>query len=506
MGSGEMNYRLIAKSLGMLLLAFGASMLACIPWSVWAGEEAVAAEIFAAAAVTALSGFALSFLGWKAHAAFYQREALGVVAFSWLLCGFFGALPYVFTGSLPFIPAIFESVSGLTTCGATVMDNIEAQSRGILFWRSLTHWLGGIGIIVLFVTVLPALGVGGKMLMKYESSGANPTALRPRIQKNAFAILKAYIALTLAQTLAYLATGQMGIFDALCHTFGTLSTGGYSTRQASIAAYDSIAVELVTIVFMIAGATSFALHDAFLRGKRNAYWQNSEWRAFMFILGGWVLLTSLNISGWFSTAEIVPPGSTPVVYAPESTFHAFRSAAFDVTSMATNTGFATDDFDIWPSFGRMAIFLCMFVGGCAGSTTGGVKVFRVMIIFKALYFRMERTFRPKHVRALRISGHVIQEDDQLEAFTYVLAYLLFYGAASLVMTLFGLPFVSAATSVAAAMSCSGPGLELLGAAESYSVVPYGGMLFLVFCMLVGRLEIFTAMVIFLPGYWRVSRH
>lgn len=496
-----MNFRLIARVLGLLLLPFGASMILCAPWSAIAGEYRAASAILLSSVITMAAGGGLVAAGWGAPAKFYQREGIAVVALMWVLASLFGALPFVLTGSCGLVYALFETVSGLTTCGASIFDDVEALPRGVLFWRSLTHWLGGLGIVVLFMNVLPYLGVGGKMLMRYESTGAHPMSLRPRMKANALVLLKIYLGLTALQTAALLSTGKMDLFDSLCHTFGTLATGGFSTRQASIAAYDSLAVEIITIVFMVAGATSFALHDGFLHRKWKVYWNDEEFRVYIAILALSTFLIAANVHGWFGADPVGGPAPSE---EPPAMGHALRASAFSVTTMMTNTGFVTDDFDLWPTFSRMLLVVLMFVGGCAGSTCGGIKVFRVIIVWKALLARMERTFRPSHVRSLRVSGHVVSPELQTEAMTYMLAYLLFFAAASLVMAAIGVPFVSALSAVAACMSCSGPGLELLGASETYSVVPDSGLLFLCLCMVVGRLEIFAVLVLFRPAFWRIG--
>lgn len=501
------NYRIVAKFLGYAALGMCVSFLPSVGWALYFCEYAAVPGILTASCIALAVGWGLHRLGRNAPEQLNQREALIIVFSSWVVVGLLGALPFMCTGVLDPIGAIFESISGFTTTGASVLDNPETVPKCVLFWRSLTHWFGGIGIIILFITVLPYLGAGGKLLFRTEASGPDPRAVRPRLKESAAVFCQVYLALTVLQTAALLLTGKMDLFESLCHTFGTLATGGFSTRQLSIGAYDSIAVETITIVFMIAGATSFALYFGFMQGKWLSLFRDLEWRVFVFLLAGAVLLVATNVAGYWGADPVAGETRSPNVSAsidPPALAHALRASVFNVTSVMTNTGFVTDDFDAWPFFSRMLLLVLMSIGGSAGSTSGGIKIVRLIMVVKMLYHHLERTFRPHTIRALRVGGQVIKEETQRAVCIFVLAYVACFAVCSLAMSSFGLPFQSAASSVAACISNTGPGLELVGATESYSTVPQGGLLFLCFCMILGRLELFTVLVLLVPSFWRSS--
>ena len=496
-----LNYRAVSKVLAVLAAGEGVLILPSVAWSIYYGEWGAVPGILLSAIICWCVAGVLFVCGRRATDQFYQREALLSVGLCWVMMGVLGGLPFVCTGYLDPVGAVFESVSGFTTTGASVIDNLADYPLGVLFWRAFTHWLGGIGIVMMFIAVLPYLGSGGKLLAKTESTGPDTRALRPKIRGHALVLFKIYIGLTVLSTLALLMTRKMDLMEALTHTFGALATGGFSIRQASVAHYDSLAVEIITIVVMVAGATNFALYAAVMGGKWRTLVQDTEWRAMIGILVAATLLMTFNLAGWFGVSDLAAPAAEPgQVHMPFG--HALREASFAVSTIMTNTGFLTEDFDVWPYFSRMLLVLLMFVGGSAGSTAGGLKVIRSVMLVKMLYYRLESTFRPYTLRAVRISGTVVPESVQKETMLFVLAYLGFYAVSTLIMSGVGLPFDSAASAVASCMSNSGPGLGLLGGAETYSIVPKGGIVYLTFCMIVGRLEVLTVLVLFMPQFWR----
>ena len=494
-----MNIGLVARLLGYMAFAVGAMFLPSVIWALIYHEWKMIPGILIATALAWGVGFALYLAGRNASERFMQREALCVVVFSWLLAGFLGAFPFILTGTITGVHAFFESFSGFTTTGSTILDDIESLPRSILFWRSLTHWLGGIGIVVMFLAVLPTLGAGGKQLMKSEASGPNPKILRPRVRETAKTLFAIYLTLTIIQTIALRLTGKMDVFDALCHTFATLATGGFSTKNLSIAAFDSIAVEIICIVFMIAGGTSFALYFAIMGRRWRMALSDAEWRLYLAILFITIMLVTFNVAGLLGGAPLGGNGDLDEMPALGSSF---RGAVFTVTSIQTNTGFVTVDSDAWPFFSRMTLVVIMCIGGSAGSTSGGIKVVRFMALLKMLYHRIEHTFSPKLVRAVRVGDDVMSAETQREVLTFVGAYALTLGGFSLLMSLWGLPFESALSAVAACMSNTGPGLELVGAKESFAIIPNGGLLTLMVCMVLGRLELFTLFTLLTPGFWR----
>ncbi len=520
-----MNYRLLGKLLGQFTLALSLVMLPAAGWAIWFREwQALAGFLEALAGAAALGGV-LVYLGRSAPAQFFQREALGMVGLGWLLAAAVAAVPYLTTRTLGPIDAYFEAMSGMTTTGATVIVDIEATPKSVLFWRSFTQWLGGMGIIVLFVAVLPFLGAGGKQLFRSEAPGPDPHGLVPRIRDTAQILWRLYLGFTVVQTGLLMAAG-MSFYDALCHTFTTLSTGGFSTRQASIAAYDSLMVEVIIIVFMFLAGTNFNLYFSMSRathyprgrepktrlaryfslrhGQFTAPFRDAEWLLYIGLLVGATCIIAVNLMGVqpqaysevLTEAELHAP---PDYGAPE----AFRKAAFQSVSIMTTTGYATEDFNEWPHLSRMLLVWLMFVGGCAGSTGGGMKVIRILVLGRMAVRHVEHTFRPKQVRALRINDTVVTREMQTAIYAFFALYIIIFSLGCLFMAGLGLPFVTAVTSVIATLNNIGPGLELVGAVQDYSAIPGVGKLFLTLCMALGRLELFSICVLFIPTFWRV---
>ncbi len=506
-----MNPWVVSKFLGQFLLALAALMAPSAAWSVWYAEWATLIAFLKAMALTAAAGGLMTLLGRRAKNILFQREALGLVGIGWLLLAGAGALPYMLAGVMGPVDAYFESMSGFTTTGSTVLTDIEAAPKGILFWRSFTHWVGGMGIIVLFIAVLPYLGAGGKQLFRSETPGPEPSGLSPRIRDTASILWRIYLAFTVAQTVLLMAAG-MNLFEALCHTFGTLGTGGFSTRQASIAGFNSLAVEIIIIVFMALAGSNFSLYFAMWHGDWRALFKNTEWNVYIAIFVIATFLIAVNLL-WAAPAS--RPGNAAIAgdaddratlpaSGPYGAPHAIRLSAFQVVSIMTTTGYCTHDFDCWPEFSRMLLVVLMFVGGCAGSTGGGIKVIRIVMLAKMVYWRVESTFRPKTVRLIRINDAIIDDGVQRMVYAFFVLYIAVFVGASLCMAALGLPFASAATSVAATLNNVGPGMELVGAVEDFSQVPGAGKALLSLCMVMGRLELFSICVLFLPAFWKHS--
>ncbi|HQH54203.1 MAG TPA: TrkH family potassium uptake protein [Candidatus Hydrogenedentes bacterium] len=500
-----MNYRLVTRYLGHFSCAIGLLMLPSALCAVFYKEWGALAALLGSTGVSCLIGYLLAMAGRNAAPDLYQREGLGLVGLSWILLAGLGALPYLLSGV--FInpaDAYFECMSGFTTTGASVMTaaSFDTTPKSILFWRSFTHWLGGMGIVVLFIAVLPYLGAGGKQLFKSESPGPDPRGLKPRIKDTAIILYEIYLGFTVAQTVALMLCG-MSLFDALCHTFGSLATGGFSTRAASVGAYDSVAVEVVITFFMVCAGSNFALYSAMLGGNWKALFKDTEWRVYIGILALCTLMIAVNLMG---VEGAFPVGDSPLPIQEKTVYGSFgtalRHASFNVASIMTTTGFCTVDFNTWPYFSRMLLVVLMFVGGCAGSTGGGIKVVRLVILLKMAYARLKQTFRPKMVRAVRVSGHVVDDGVQQTVYSFFVLYLLWFVGGSLFMSLLGLPFQTAVSSVAATLNNVGPGLSGVGAVENYAFLPTAGKVFLSLCMVLGRLELVSIMVLFMPSFWR----
>lgn len=495
-----MNYRLVAKYLGHFTMAISLLMLPSALWAYALGEGDALGAFGKAIGISIAAGIVLSALGHKAPDRMFQREGLALVGIGWLLAAAISALPFILSGTLPPVDAYFEAMSGLTTTGSTVLEDIEAVDKSILFWRSFTHWIGGMGIIVLFIAVLPYLGAGGKQLFKSESPGPDPRGLSPRIKDTASALWKIYVGLTVVQTVLLMIAG-MDLYDALTHTFGTLATGGFSPKNASIAAFDSVSIEIIIILFMVLAGTNFGLFFAMLHRDWWAPLKNTEWRVYIGLLFLASLLITVNLMGVQGRIPIDNAASPGPEY---SWGESVRHATFLTVSIMTTTGYGTENFDVWPYFSRFLLVLLMFVGGCAGSTGGGIKVVRFLILFKMAYWRLESTFRPKTIRPIRINGVVIDDDVQRTVYAFFVIHLFILAFGCAFMSLLGLPFQTAMTSVVATLNNIGPGLELVGAAENYHFIPASGKVFLTLCMAMGRLELFSICVLFVPAFWKHS--
>ncbi|MDA0748628.1 MAG: TrkH family potassium uptake protein, partial [bacterium] len=347
-----MNYRTVFKLVGVLVVVIGLSMSFSLFWSLYLGEPDVEAFLLSIG-ICLVCGGILAGVGARSKAPVLNKEGMAVVGLSWLLAAFFGALPFYFSGATPsFVDAYFEAMSGFTTTGSTILTDIEVLPKGVLFWRSFTHWLGGMGIVVLFVAILPYLRSGGKQLFRSEVPGPTAETLRPRISETASLLWKIYVGFTVAQTVLLYVQG-MTFYDALCHTFGTMATGGFSTKNASVGYYHHVGIDLTIIVFMILAGTNFGLYFRVMRGEWRALTDDPEWRFYIGLIGVAVALITVNLL-WVGVYE----------YAGQ----ALRYASFQVVSVMTTTGYGTADFDGWPPFSKLILVALMFVGGCAGST------------------------------------------------------------------------------------------------------------------------------------------
>jgi trk system potassium uptake protein TrkH len=415
-----------------------------------------------------------------------HREGIAIVAIGWTAIGFFGAFPFYLGAEFnTFVDAFFESVSGFTTTGSSILTNIEAVSKGLLFWRSFIQWLGGMGIIVLSVAILPFLGVGGMQLYKAEVPSPVPDKLKPRIRDTATVLWKVYALISLAQVLL-LMIGGMNLYDALCHAFTTMPTGGFSTRNASIAHFDSVYFDTVIIIFMLMAGINFSLHYQFLRGKPLAFWRDSECRFFLGSVLILIFIVTLNIYG--------------TVY--ETMGQAFRYGAFQVVSIVTTTGYATADYELWPAMSQLILLLCMFLGASAGSTGGGMKCLRVMLALKFCYKELFSLIHPRAVRHIKIGGVSVHEDVVRSVLGFMGLYVGLFAFSSVLIASMGVDLVTSVASVAATIGNIGPGLGMVGPTDNFAHIPYLGKWVLIWCMLLGRLEIYTVIILFVPEFWR----
>ncbi len=482
-----MRYRLVLKVLGLLVAIVALSMLWPLYWSLKDGTPDSGA--FVGSIVMGLGGAAVLFvLGWgDEYSELGLREAFAVVSLSWVFASLIGALPFYLSGSLPsFTDAFFEAMSGFSTTGASVLTDIESNPRGILFWRSLTHWLGGMGIIVLSLAILPFIGVGGMQLFKAEVPGPTPEKLTPRIQQTAVLLWGVYVFLS-ALEVAVLSLGGMNFFESLTHSFGTMATGGFSPLNGSIGQYKNPFFEWVITIFMFLAGANFTLHYLALKGKWGSWWRDDEFRFYLWVV---ILATATISTGLFFSGQA------------RSLDEAIRDGAFQVVSVVTTTGYMTKDFDKWPQYARMALFLLMFIGGCAGSTGGGMKNVRVMVVMKRVGMEIRHLLHPQQIVRLRLNDKPLKEEVLASMTAFFIVYVLLFFGFSLAMAATGLNFEESMSSVAATLGNIGPGFGSIGPAGNYSGVSCLGKWLLSLCMLLGRLEIFTVIMLFVPGTWR----
>ena len=481
-----MRLRYTLHLVGILTFFLGLTMVFPLLFGLYYQDESVL-PLLKSIAVTLGTGLVLYLVFRSAKGeVMSHREGMGVVAIGWTAAGLFGALPYYWGGVFStFADAFFESISGFTTTGASVLSNIEMVPRGLLLWRSLTHWIGGMGIIVLSLAILPLLGVGGMQLYKAEVPSPVPDKLKPRIRDTASVLWKVYVLLSVAEAVL-LMFGGMDLFEALCHTFGTMATGGFSTRNASIGSYHSPYIDTVVILFMLFAGINFSLHYQCLKGNLRAFWRNPEFRFFMGAVVLFVLVVSFNV---YRT-----------VYHTCS--DAIRFGAFQVVSIITTTGYTTADFEKWPSLSQNILLFCMFLGACAGSTGGGMKCMRIMLLLKHSYKQLFSLIHPHAVTQVKLAGRPISNEVLHSIWGYFMLYLGLFILCSFLLAAMGVDVVTSFAAAAATVGNIGPGLGLVGPTDNYAHIPILGKWLLILCMLLGRLEIYTVLLLFVPEFWR----
>jgi len=495
--ANKINHHAILKVTGLLMVIEGLFMLSCLGFSAWY-DRGFMTELalfnplhdFLPLLVSGLVIMAIGIGFWLANRKLDQnsigkREGYIIVSLAWVIISLFGAIPFILSGVAPsYTDAFFETMSGFTTTGASVFTDIEAIPKGILFWRSLTHWIGGMGIIVLSLAVLPILGIGGMQLFVAEVPGITPDKLHPRITQTAKRLWGIYVLLTVVLT-ALLMFGGMNLFDALCHSFGTMATGGFSTKNDSVAGFSPY-IQYVIILFMFLAGTNFTLHYFGLKGHFKKVWANEEFRNYTFL----ILVSSMIImAALFFTVGLPAEKS-------------FRDALFQVVSIVTTTGFVSSDYLIWPFFAWFMIFLLMFTGGCAGSTGGGIKMVRIMLLFKNSLLELKRLIHPQAIIPVRLNRKSVPQNIIFNVLAFFLIYIIIFAFGSLAMSFLGLEFESAVGATAACIGNIGPGLGIVGPVMNYGLVPDIGKWLLSLLMLLGRLELFTVLILFSPAFWR----
>lgn len=481
-----MNFGQVARVLGNLLLIEASVLSIPLGISLYYQERPSVVAFLLAMGIMGLMGLFLSNIRGKSPR-LKAREAILIVTLGWIITSFFGALPFVFSGSVPsFVDAFFEVVSSLTTTGSTVIENVEILPKGILFWRSFGHWLGGMGILVLTLAILPTLGVGGFQIFKAESPGPIPDKLAPRIAATTKILYSIYVAVTILQVLAFHGAG-LSWYESFIFAFGAVGTGGLSVYNDSLARYSFNSLLINTIaVGMIVSGVNFSLYYDLWKGRWKQVISNSELRLYLTILVISVLVVSANLYGrvYSSVGETV------------------KHALFQVSSIMTTTGYSTADFDLWPSFSKGILFVLMFVGGSAGSTAGSVKVIRLLVAGKVVRREISKTLHPRVANPIIINGRVMAPEVIQGVVSFYLLYFGVFIIGSLVISLEGLDLVSTMSAVAATLGNIGPGFGAVGPSKTFALFSPASKLLFSFFMLLGRLELFTLLVVFNPGFWR----
>ena len=475
---------------GVLLIILGISMLFSVGCSLIYGDGDII-PLLQSIAVTIVSGLILViFFKSKDKKELSTHDGFAVVTMGWFAMAIFSALPFYFSGTLDYTNSFFEAMSGLTTTGASVLGHsstllIEDVPHGILFWRSFTHFIGGMGIIVFSIAILPMLGMGGVQLFRAEVAGPAADKITPRVKQTAKLLWGIYVGFVLIETFVLRIEG-MPWFDALCHSFGTMATGGFSTKNISIAAYGGI-IQWTIIFFMFCAATNFSLHYYFIAKKNGKYFKDLEFKVYLTLVIFCAFLFFINI---INSADY------------SLNMESVRHSIFTSVSLITTTGFGTEDFESWPAMSKTLVFFLLFVGGSAGSTTGGMKIIRSILVFKYLIYEVRKLLHPKGVFNITIGENTIDDNVVRATLGFYLFYILIFVFTAMVLSMTGLDVTSALTASASAIGNIGPGLGSIGPTDNWGHLTDLAKWLTSFCMLLGRLEIFTVVVLFSRSFWK----
>ena len=477
-----MNWKLIIKVQGFLLVVLAGMMSFSLMYSLYFGDgdgKAISASIL----ITLVVGL-ISIFCFKTDKRIKAKEGFATVSLGWILASLFGGLPFYIHGSFgSYVNCVFEAMSGFTTTGSTILSNIEAIPRGLLFWRATTHWLGGMGIVLLTIAVLPMLGISPGQLYNAEVPGPTKDRISPKIKDTAKILWLIYFGLTVIETLL-LMLGGMDLYTALCHSFATLATGGFSTLNASVAGFNSVYVEIIIIIFMYLAGINFALHFYLIKGKLKNFFKNSELRFYTAVITITSIAISLNI--YFSSGLEQYAGN----YG-----RALLDSVFQVVSIVTTTGFATADFNLWPSFSALLLVILMFFGGSAGSTGGGMKQIRILILFKHLYNEIKKLAHPRAFFAVKVGDDHVENSVVRNVLGFSILFAFLFAATTLFLAFMGYDIITSFTAAIACLGNIGPGLARVGAVENFGFFDPYSKTVLIFCMLLGRLEIYSVLIL-----------
>ncbi|MCM1989041.1 TrkH family potassium uptake protein [Oceanirhabdus seepicola] len=481
-----MNYKMIFKVLGYLLLIIAFGMIAPLIISA-ANNQNDLIPFAISISLTTLTGFILTKIPITKKK-IKAKEGLAIVTFGWIFASLFGALPFYLSGSIPsYVDAFFETVSGFTTTGATIITDIEILPMGILFWRSFTHWIGGMGILVVAVAILPMMGAGGFHVFKAESPGPIADKIVPRIKDTAKILYVSYIIISLAEFILLL-LGGMSPFESAVHTFGTLGTGGFSTRNSSIGAFNSSYIFIVISIFMIMSGANFSLYYDLYKGKWRDVIKNSELKLYLSIISISVIAITLNMN----------------THLYHNLFESFKHSLFQVSSIITTTGYTTFDYEQWTTFSKGILFMLMFVGGSAGSTGGSIKVIRILALIKLIKRELTKILHPRAIVSVKFGDKPVSEGTLLNISSFFMLYMMIFILGSIVISLEGIGFMGATSAVAATLGNIGPGFGFVGPTHTYADFSAFSKLLLSFFMLLGRLELFTVIALLTPKFWRTE--
>lgn len=489
-----MKLKPLLNILGALLSILGITMVVPIFISYGYGESDLMG--FIQSSLICISIGVPVWLSTRHKRALTNRDGYAIVTFSWVITAVAGALPFYFSGAIPNVTdAFFESMSGVTTTGASIIGNpatlphlpngIESLPHGILFWRSFIQWIGGMGIVVFYIAILPLLGVGGVQLFKAEVPGPVADKITPRVRETAKFLWIVYVGITAAEAIALMVAG-MGVFDSICHALTTMPTGGFSTKNASIGHYDNSVIHVIIIFFMFLAGVNFSLHFRAINGDVKSYIKDKE---FLVYLGGTILITVVIFiaialqSNSFSTMN-------------------FRDALFNTVSILTTTGYGSADYELWPAVVQVILLSLMFIGGMGGSTGGGMKVIRCMLLVKYAALETRRMLHSRALIPVRIGKQLIKEDVVRNTLGFFLFFMSAFVVSTIILASMGLDVETAIGAAASAMGNIGPGLGAFGPTDNYALLSNPGKWVLTFCMLLGRLEIFTVMVLFSRTFWK----
>lgn len=478
-----MNKSIMIKVVGYILMVESLLMLPSLFISIYTkGEDRIPFLITILLVLTL--GFLLS-RKKSLHKSISIRDGLTIVTLSWIFVSLFGALPLYLTKSTPtYINALFEIVSGFTTTGATVIADVESLPLGILFWRSFTHWIGGMGILVFSLALLPILGVGGFQLYKAESPGPVAGKIVPKLKNTAKILYTIYIGITLTQVIL-LKFGGMTWFESFVYTFGTVGTGGFAIKNNSMAFYDSTYIHLVIAVFMTLSAVNFSNYYLLLRGKVKDFLKDEEFRLYLGIQAIAVIFMAVNL---YMTSY-------------NSIGLAFRDSYFQASSIMTTTGYSTVDFDQWSYFSKSILLILMFIGGSAGSTAGGIKVIRILVLFKMIKREVTRIFHPRSIVPIKLGGVVVPSETISSINSYTALYMIIFIISTIIISLEGVDLESAVSSVASTLNNIGPGLGFVGPTKTFAGYSQAAIAYFTFLMLIGRLELYTVLALLAPKKW-----